>query len=250
MRRVIVIKTIKPCMVLIIALIIFIMGGFFVQDLSRLINLDRIRLVATFLSTVLVFTIRRNSLSRRDFVILILMYINVCIADILFSIHKEYFGIIFFIVFQFLYVLRLNVPLLSPLRLISLLSGTIIAFCSFFYNYSLNLMIAGYSIILISSLIYAILNYKRSVLPLKNSKLLLYGIVLFFVSDITTGLNFKLSGLPYLISSSITWMLYTPSLTLIALSGYRFAEPSEEINSNGFQSCHNCNHNKMTGTYL
>ncbi len=251
MRRVIVIKTLKPGMILIIALIIFIMGGFFIQDLSRMMNLERIRLTATFLSTVLVFVIRRNSLNRRDFVILILMYIDVCFADIFFSIDKVYFGVMFFIVFQFLYVLRLNVPILSPLRLISLLSGTILAVSSLFYNYSLALVIAGYSIFIIASLIYTFLNYKKSVLPQKNAELLLYGMSLFFVSDITTGLNLILSGLPYLISSSITWMLYTPALVLIALSGYRFLEPlKEEVNSNDSQSCHNCNHNKMTGTSL
>lgn len=84
-------------------------------------------------------------------------------------------------------------------------------------------ILAGYSVFLCMSVGAGIATNVLGYFPKKNAKIITAGIILFYLCDLTVGLNilFSESGKLFenVISSSITWLVYFPALTLLALSG-------------------------------
>jgi len=82
-----------------------------------------------------------------------------------------------------------------------------------------------YGILLSTSLWVGLANHILGLLPVRNSKLIAFGMVCFYCCDILVGFDavFK-PGLPWLLANSLIWVFYIPALVFLALSCYKYSE--------------------------
>jgi hypothetical protein len=89
-------------------------------------------------------------------------------------------------------------------------------------------IIAGlYGIILSISLWAGLTSYILGLFPYKNSSMIAIGMLCFYFCDISVGLDGLLgSGTAWVFATSLTWIFYTPAITLLALSCYNYKTAS------------------------
>jgi hypothetical protein len=69
----------------------------------------------------------------------------------------------------------------------------------------------------------AAVNDMLALFPKPNSKMIAIGMILFYFCDICVGLDFILpKGTIWLLANSLIWVFFTPAITLLALSCYKY----------------------------
>lgn len=227
--------------IIIIGLILLTSGGFIALDLVTHSLSIIFKGFIVFLSTILVFLINNDGLDKSDTKLLKLSFILIIFADLsLLFFNEPYMGISIFFLVQCMLIYRncryiygiysykeildkYNIVII--LTLITLLIIYLLISRNFLENKILFIFFTLYGLIKSGSVFAAITNYRLKLFPKINSKLLLIGVICFYLCDICVGftLTFKtgfISGL----SSVLIWIFYTPALTLIGLSGYDFSD--------------------------
>lgn len=197
---------------------------------------------SVFLVAIIAAISGKDSLSKKDSVLLKASFIAICCAETAFLFRSTYGGIVFFLVAQILLILRNSQGLKQKLatadqtakfKLIicgaAVFAIYILIFAGVFYSILKNspLLIAFlvYGTVLSISLWVGQANYILSLFPKKNSIMVSIGMVCFFVSDILVGLVMLIkSGVVYQIANSFIWVLYIPAIMLLAFSGYKYSE--------------------------
>ena len=221
-----------------------------VLDFSRLFvpynllstyNNDFIKRVIVFLAALLVWLAGRDSLSRYDTAIMKVVFILISCGEVCFLLKKPALAIAFFTVCQGLLIARHSRKLISKLSkaraaqklklavsLLTLISLQLLGILIIYPMVKLDstiLMGILYSIVLSLSLWTGYANHALSLFPNKNAKMISIGMFLFYLCDITVGLDGLLwPGPAWLLVTSLTWAFYTPAITLLALSCYKYEE--------------------------
>jgi len=199
---------------------------------------DFIKRINVILSTLLVWLAGKDSLNKHDITGMKLVFIAICFGDVFFLLAKPTLAIGFFLVCQCLLISRhcrgLRCKLkkaswtqkrklaLLLLTLILLLFSVIIIIYSMAIINTLMLMGVLYGLVLSISLWAGLANFILGLSPSKNSKIIAVGMLCLYFCDILVGLDGLLwSGPAWLIATSLTWVFYTPAITLLALSSYK-----------------------------
>lgn len=227
---------IKSKIAIIVSLILLVSGGFIALDLVKVPSLV-LKGVIVFLTSLLVFVINKDALSKKDTNLLKIIYILIILADIsLVLFKKSYTGIILFSFAQCFIIYRncgyiyrrysvKEIVDKYNILFLLILSIMLVLYLIFIRQYTsdsfLFILFIFYGIIKSSSVFSAILSFRFKVFPKINGLLLLLGIICFYLCDLNVGLSMVLKeGLVRDISSILIWIFYTPALSLIALSGY------------------------------
>lgn len=232
----------------IILLIVCISIFTIILDFSRLFgdkNLynkypsDLIKRTNVILAAFLVWLAGKDSLNKLDNTHMKFVFLFIICGEVSFLMAKPVLAIGFFAVCQSLLIIRhckgfgskiKKASLIAKYKLalslfiliLTLISVVVLIYPMTIIN-SLFLMGVFYGIVLSLSLWAAIVNYFLSLFPSKNSKMIAIGMVCFYFCDISVGLDGLLGyGTAWLFATSLTWVFYTPAITLLALSCYRY----------------------------
>lgn len=234
----------------IISLVLIIAGAFIGLDLVKYFNVSSLegiysmllKAAIVLLTSLLAFNIGGQGLSGKDESLLKLIYLFIILADLsLVIFDRPYLGIVIFFLVQSCLIYRNGSYIHGRYRYIEVFDKLAIIFASLLIvmlliylnlirsrldDLLLFILFIVYGIIKSLSLLTSFLSFKLKVFPKINRVLLLVGVICFYICDINVGLTmtFKGDSLGNL-SSLLTWIFYTPALTLIALSGYDFNNP-------------------------
>lgn len=209
------------------------------NDLYNLYPNEFIKRINVILAASLVWFAGRDSLSKQDNIRMKFVFIAICLGEVNFLLEKPTLAIVFFAVCQCLLIsrhcrgLRYKLTKASKIQklklaflllaLISILFVGVIMLYHMIKVESLLLLGALYGLVLSISLWAAIANFALSLFSYKNAKMIALGMICFYFCDITVGLDGLLwSGPAWLIATSLTWVFYTPAITLLALSNYKY----------------------------
>ena len=243
---------------IIIIMIIFMSVGYISMDWLRFYNKPAeieflespfspyMKVFVSFLSFLIVWLIGRDFVEKSDAKRLKAAFTFIFIADFLFLLKFNLLGIAIFSLCQILLIYRNGFGLVDFFRkrewvkykknlviysVIALLIG-IISLCFLFRpilkGNSLFYAFIVYAIFLCLSFWTAWVSHLINKLSRLNTYMIAAGMTLFVLCDLTVGLNLALSAIEktaktefvWMISSSLTWMFYTPALVFLALSGY------------------------------
>ncbi len=226
--------------------------GFIIVDWKSLISKTNERDLAlysytfkaiiVFLTSLLVFIAGKDYLDYRDIKLMRVIFALIIVADaalILFN--TPVVGILFFSFVQLLLIFRNSYGMREKIKSEgdhhlrkSLFINTILV-TTFFLLILLNLInmyleddmllftMLLYSLMISLSLWAAIANYLLRLFPNINSIMIALGMIFFVLCDINVGLSLILpKSLIKTISSNLIWIFYTPALTLLALSSYKY----------------------------
>jgi hypothetical protein len=217
-------------------------------DLSRFIGLynfynsypnDVIKRVGVILAAVLVWLAGKDSLSREDNRLMRFIFVIVCVAEYFFLAAKPAYAITAFFVCQYLLTIRHGSGIFKGLSkaapalklklaavaivLLGIIAATVISLYPFENYYGVSIIAITYWTMLSISVWTALANYALRLFPRANSGMVAIGMVCFYFCDICVGLDGILnSGLPWLLANSFIWIFYTPAITLLALSCYKY----------------------------
>ena len=234
---------IKSIILIIICISVFTMT----LDFSRLFgsnNLynayhsDLVKRVNVILAALLVWVAAKDSLNKHDNIRMKLVFIAIFFGEIFFLLAKPTPAIGCFAVCQCILISRHCIGLILKLKKANLAQKLKLALLLFTLNLSLicvviiiypmvvmnTLMLMGvlYGLVLSISLWAGLTNLALGLFPYKNSKMIAIGMLCFYCCDITVGLDGLLwSGTAWLLVTSLTWVFYTPAITLLALSSYK-----------------------------
>ncbi|MCF6461313.1 lysoplasmalogenase family protein [Clostridium sp. Cult3] len=200
-------------------------------DIHGFISTDRLK----FLSMIIVFIIslftRKDALSYKDLHLLQVGLFITLIADLFLLILDSHYilGIFLFsivqIIYSFRYELR-NLKLAIRNFIVIFLSLSIVYFIVNKLVIELDFIwIMGifYAFCLLNSVAKAFKAYRYKIYPKPNRHMVLIGMILFLLCDISVAMyNIFSEGLLYSISSIAMWLFYLPSQVLLALSGYNY----------------------------
>jgi len=240
----------NPRITLFVPILLFLMGMYISSDLTRflfsgdLCNTVQVtklgvffKLGFSFLCMLFVLTSRKYAWNRIDHNWLIIIFVTIFMADVLIN-FIDLLGIALFALVQILLIIR-NLKgfkqywlhengnkNLFKFILIFLLILAVNYLIVFHVIYDivrpspLYYLMLVYLLILSISLLSAFLLQYSKKIPKLNSRMVLVGMITFFISDYTVGLNLTLPMFShnFLISNSITWITYGIAITLIALS--------------------------------
>lgn len=240
----------RTLVITLICVIIFVCGSFLTLDLYRFyisgtgiksIDSTPIKKLIPLLCALIVLIIGKDGINKNDTKKLMLIYALICFADTALIFDMIIPGIGLFAVCQVLLIWRNGAgisKLLSGGELgkdrnaliicAAVILAVIVLIMSFIFYPILHgsplfFAMLGYVVLLGASLWTSFANYKLKLFPRRNSILVLTGMILFFLGDFLVGLDLALKeGFYWLVVSSMVWIIYTPSITLIALSGYRY----------------------------
>lgn len=200
-------------------------------DVEDSISSDRLK----FLSMTLVFIIslftREDALNYKDLHLLQIGLFITLIGDLFLLILDSHYvlGIFLFSIVQILYSFRYefkNLKLTIRNFIIIFLSLSITYFIVNKLVIELDFIwIMGifYAYCLLNSVVKAFKAYRYKIYPKPNRHMILIGMMLFLLCDISVAMyNVFNEGLLYNISSMSMWLFYLPSQVLLALSGYNY----------------------------
>lgn len=207
---------------------------------------DLIKRIIVIFAALLVWLAGKNSLNKQDNTHMKYVFIVICGGEVFFLLSKPVLAIGFFTVCQCLLISRhcrglmYKLTKASPaqkLKLALLLLTLILLFFSgiiAFYPMANinNLMVVGmlYGFVLSISLWAGLATYILGLFPSKNSKMIAVGMLCFYFCDISVGLDGLLwPSTAWLLATSLTWVFYTPAITLLALSCYRYQLKSVQV---------------------
>lgn len=223
-------------------------------DLSRFFGLynfynsypnDLLKRINVLLAAALVWLSGSSSLNRADNNLMKLVFIIICIGEAFFLMAEPAFAIAAFAVCQCMLTFRHSkgiIPKLinaKPRQKLTLAATACAMAALIIYTFiliypaqehrTLAIVAVSYWIILSMSLWAALANYSLELFPKANSKMAAIGMICFYFCDICVGLDTVLpGGITWMLANSLIWTFYTPAITLLALSSYRY-----EIRRNG-----------------
>ncbi|HYE09918.1 MAG TPA: hypothetical protein VEF53_07050 [Patescibacteria group bacterium] len=200
-----------------------------------------IKRINVVLAALLVWLAGKDSLNlnKQDNTKMKFVFIAIGCGEVSFLLAKPALAIGFFTVCQCLLIIRhckgLRVKLIKAscprklklaLLLLILMSMPVFVIIILYPMVKLDSTIfmgIAYSFVLSISLWSALTNHILALFPYKNSKMIAIGMLCFYLCDISVGLDGLLwSGTAWLLATSLTWVFYTPAITLLALSCYRY----------------------------
>ncbi|WP_212903523.1 hypothetical protein [Clostridium polyendosporum] len=215
----------------------FIFNTYDINDPVSL-NSSRIKLLVSFLCTLLVCIIGRDGINKRDTRRLTFIFILVFFADFNFFIGNAVLGILTFGIVQTLLILRngtgfkeflINSKISDRLRFIItgifilIILGTLFRYILYPHINSKPILyvLLTYQLLLGCSFFTAWASLKIRYFPTINALFAALGMTFFLLCDLTVGMNLLFSPSIYrTVASYLTWIFYTPALILIGLSGY------------------------------
>ena len=199
------------------------------------------------LTSILVFVLAwsagRDGLDPTDTHKLRLAFVAILTGDLLFlldEIHPafDYPAILAFLVGHVLIILRNGQGLrdylaggrslvTEMLAAVGILLGTAILFVftllEHLWGSPMLYMILVYAIVLDASLWTGWISLRTGRFPRRNALLIAIGASCFFIGDYLVGFNLSLEpSMARVVTVFLTWLFYAPSITLFALSGYRW----------------------------
>ena len=240
----------EPLFFAIIAIIIFLFGGYIVLDWFQFIRkiadykhpeipyVRATKVAVSFLAAILVFIIGKDGFNERDTIMLVIAYAIIFIGDLFLVFDINLIGIAVFASSHIFFILRNGSGITRYIkdgssinRLYDIVSAVIIigvvitVLWVFFYprleGNAFFYVLLGYGLFLGVSLWTAWAALRIGFMPGHNALLAAIGITCFFISDLLVGVHFATEpGDTQLIARYTTWIFYTPALVLIALSGY------------------------------
>lgn len=198
--------------------------------------------LVVLLTTLLVFITGKDCLNKNDSTRLKIIFLLILLADLSLAIFPTpVIGIFFFSLVQLGLILRNSLGMKEKIRVkgnfqlkTSLFINTILVTILFILilirimdkhmdEKLVLLIMVLYGIMVSISLWTAIANYLLKVFPRINSLMISLGMICFVLCDINVGLSLILpASLTRTLSLDLIWIFYTPALTLLALSGYRY----------------------------
>jgi len=225
--------------------------GFMTLDWSRLLlhpeslevsTLSNVmKVMVSFLAAAIAWRAGGQGLSASDERTFKVLFGLVFIADVCFVVNLAPVGIVLFAIFQGLLAKRnlkgWREALMSlkqrRFEIAGVALGGAAALAATLYGiYALQgvtpllFVIAAYVAFLWVSVVAAWVSRYTGAFPATNARLMSLGMLLFLCCDITVGGNLALppTSLLRVVTSSLTWMFYTPALLLIASSAWRAEE--------------------------
>jgi len=210
-------------------------------DLYKLYPSYLINRINVILATALVWLSGKDSLSQKDNRLMKYVFLVICIGEYFFLIDKPVFAILTFLFCQCLLIIRHSNGLIAKLAmaapwqklvltlfaiiLTSIITATVILLYPFNNYRSLSIIAVFYWTMLSISLWVAMANFILALFPKTNSRMIAIGMLCFYCCDIFVGLDTILdSGTMWLLANSLIWIFYTPAITLLALSCYKYAD--------------------------
>ncbi|MCX7727226.1 MAG: hypothetical protein N2053_10315 [Chitinispirillaceae bacterium] len=202
-----------------------------------------LKLLLSFIVALFVWIKKSNlCINPKDITFLRITFLLFFIAEIFFYIKNPYIGIGIFSLAQLIFTIRNSsgiviffksksfhkeIPKIILITLVVFLVSIVILWKVLLPNSSnplLTIMIV-YGFFLSISTLVGLLTPVIGYFPSVNSTLIAIGSILFYIGDITVGLNLLLPlGIGYIISSSLTWVFYLPAIVIFSLSGYKWKE--------------------------
>lgn len=243
-------RTKKVCATAILSAIIILFAFTTIVDLSRFFGAyefydsypnDLIKRIGVLLAAALVWMAGKDSLSQKDNRHMKLVFIVICVGEVFFLLARPDLAIAAFAVCQSLLILRHSKGLKSKLSGASIGQKVLLAIRAFILasviivtfiildpigEYGILAVLAAiYWSILSTSLWTAQANADLGLLPSTNSRMAALGMTLFYFCDICVGTDRILyGGTEWLLANSFIWIFYTPAITLLALSCYKYSE--------------------------
>lgn len=198
--------------------------------------------IVVLLTTLLVFITGKDHLDYNDSIRMKIIFLLILLADLSLALFPTpVIGIFFFSLVQLGLILRNSLEMKENIRAIgnyqlrsSLFINIILVTIFFILNLIrimdqhmdeklLLVIMVLYGMMISISLWTAIANYLLKLFLKTNSIMISLGMIFFVLCDINVGLSLILpASLTRTISLNLIWVFYTPALTLLALSGYRY----------------------------
>lgn len=244
-------KSKKLCVSIIIFTIFALCISFIALDFTRFFGSDYyskyypsaiLKRITVVLAAVTAWIAGKDKLTSQDNRIMKLVFLLICSAEAAFLLGKFIAGVALFGVCQSLLTFRNGRGLINKLAyadrnertwlratgaivIISLAAMTVISYRVF--GLSKQLLAAWlYGAVLSTSLWAGLANNILGLLPKVNSRMIAGGMFCFYCCDILVGLDAVMEvGLAWLAVNSFIWIFYTPAITLLALSCYKYENP-------------------------
>jgi len=217
-------------------------------DLSRLMGfydyyymypIALIKRIIVLLAATLVFITGKDSYNPKDNKRMKIIFLILCCGEIAFLVERPIDAIILFSLCQFLLILRngngfkcklidADAKIRNKLKFLALIIGIILALCIIILylllkNNILFFITCFYAALLSISLWVGIVSNLLRLFPKTNAKLIAWGMICFYCSDIMVGMGMVTHGTFLgLVISSLIWVIYTPAIVFLALSGYLY----------------------------
>jgi hypothetical protein len=230
--------------------------GFLLLDWGRLVlrpadlevspASNALKIAISFLASVMAWRASGRGLSASDERTFRRLFVVSFLADLCFVFGQAPAGIVLFAVFQGM-LARRNLAgwraateslRRDRVRLVGLSGGAALMMLAILGGLHQLLgftalfgVISGYVSLLWVSLLSTWMVASMGQMPERNARRLTLGMLCFVMCDVTVGANLALplDSLARVVSSSLTWMFYTPALVLIALSVYREESPQPAV---------------------
>jgi|LSQX01.1.fsa_nt_gb hypothetical protein len=199
-----------------------------------------IKRIIPLLCTVMVLFIGNNGINRKDTLLLKISYLVICVAELFFTLDRFIPAVAFFGICQILLSIRHYQGIKEPIETGAIkrfIPGISAAGAAILILVALWLMlifypalkgsnkfyaILLYGLVLGVSLWIAVINYIAGTFPKKNALIIMLCMVLFFFSDFLVGIGVITNDLyNKSIIDMFVWITYAPTVTFIAISGYR-----------------------------
>jgi hypothetical protein len=241
----------KKVFIQVCVFIILILGIWFaILDFSRFIGLKYyygvgtsyvLKRIAVVLAAAIAWAVGKDGFDDRDSRLMKVVFIAVCCGELAFFLNRFDIGIGFFAVCQTILIIRNGKGLKRKLEyancgqkgklklaaaiILMSLAAVAVIFYPVIRNNKLILLACLYGLILGTSLWTGIANWVLGLFPEINSKMTVWGMLCFYCCDILVGPDAIMNiGFSWLIVNSLIWVFYTPALTLLALSCYRYKQ--------------------------
>ena len=232
---------------LILGTILFLSGGFISLDWSRLFLFDHpvdqykdvlvTKWITSFLCSLLVWiTGSKFYISTKDSFHLRIAFVVTFAGDTAFFFDKDLVGIGLFALGQVLLTIRNSTGLVAffkerrhdqsalILGLLILCVNILILYFIFYPVMHMGTMFIAfslYSLFLCVSVWVGCLAPRTGSFDPINGRLIAVAMICFYACDVTVGLGLALpEGTKQMVAANLTWVFYTPALTLLAISGY------------------------------
>lgn len=169
----------------------------------------------------------KKPLNKVDLKLLRLGMFFTVIADLcLIILDYRIIGVSLFCIVQIIYIARYDMGYFrSALKIlpIALFILLIVYLLLNYFNYDVDFLIflsLFYGVCILSGLYTSVKAIRKGKYPYPNSKLILYGIILFICCDINVALSYM--GVLDNLTFNLIWVFYLPSQFLLSISGYKF----------------------------
>lgn len=204
--------------------------------------------INVILTAALVWLAGKDSLSRADNRLMQLVFALMCIAEAFFLLYIPVAAVTVFAVCQNFLIFRHGKGLIPKLLATALKQKiklvlyavvfstpiiiTLVLLPDFTKPSPLARTVISYWTILSISVWVAAANDMLALFPRLNSKMIAIGMLLFYFCDICVGLDVILpKGTIWLLANSLIWVFFTPAITLLALSCYKYDTRSFKVRS-------------------